>query len=227
MRSVERPPGHARAARPRRAPPRSAAPTRRCRESARTRGRARRVRMDVDQRSSRPRRRDRREARGLDVTEPRADDEQRVRLAEPRRERRVLSEPEVACVAPRLVVDVVLTAPCCRDGDGARLEPLPETFVLRRPSTAAHRRSRAAAPPPRAAGGAPRARARRGACAAAYGDASATSARSTSMSSGTASTTGPGRPDVAVRKARATSSGSRSASSTCATHFVSEPNTCT
>ena len=40
------------------------------------------------------------------------------------------------------------------------------------------------------------------ACAAAYGCASSASTSSESMSSGNASTTGPGRPDVAVVKAR-------------------------
>ncbi len=62
------------------------------------------------------------------------------------------------------------------------------------------------------------------ACAAAYGDASGTSAVSARTSSGSASTTGPGRPEVATRKARAVSSGMRSTWSTCATHFASGPN---
>ena len=155
----------------------------------------------------------------VDVAEPRADDEQRVRLAEPRRERRVLSEPEVACVAPRLVVDIVLTAPCCRDGDGARLEPLPETFSCaarpRLPTDDRERPLRHREQPAKLRGSCSPGLA----CAGAYGDASATSARS-SVSSGTASTTGPDAPTWR-RKARATSSGSRAASSTCATHFVS------
>ena len=40
------------------------------------------------------------------------------------------------------------------------------------------------------------------------------------MSSGSASTTGPGRPAVATRNARETSSGMRSALSICATHLA-------
>ena len=54
--------------------------------------------------------------------------------------------------------------------------------------------------------------------------------RTRSMSSGSASTTGPGRPCIAVWKARATYSGSRSASCTSATHLakpsVPGPNIC-
>ena len=57
------------------------------------------------------------------------------------------------------------------------------------------------------------------------GAASGTSTTSVSMSSGSARTTGPGRPDVATAKARATSSGTRAASSICATHFAIDPNT--
>ena len=55
--------------------------------------------------------------------------------------------------------------------------------------------------------------------ASTYG-ASATSACVVSMSSGNASTTGPGRPDMAVRYACATYSGMRSARSICAAHFA-------
>ena len=44
------------------------------------------------------------------------------------------------------------------------------------------------------------------------------------MSSGSASTTGPGRPLVAVEKARTISSGTRSALSICATHLAIGPN---
>ncbi len=44
------------------------------------------------------------------------------------------------------------------------------------------------------------------------------------MSSGRASTTGPGRPEVATWKARETISGIRSARSICATHFAIGPN---
>ncbi len=43
------------------------------------------------------------------------------------------------------------------------------------------------------------------------------------MSSGSASSTGPGRPAVAVWKAWLTYSGMRSARSICATHLVSGP----
>jgi hypothetical protein len=50
--------------------------------------------------------------------------------------------------------------------------------------------------------------------------ASAQSARADSMSSGTAKTTGPGRPDIAIRYACATYSGIRSARSICAAHFA-------
>ena len=41
------------------------------------------------------------------------------------------------------------------------------------------------------------------------------------MSSGSASTTGPGRPEVATWKARETNSGAREASSISSTHFAS------
>ena len=44
------------------------------------------------------------------------------------------------------------------------------------------------------------------------------------MSSGSASTTGPGLPAVATEKARASSSGIRSALSICTTHFAIELN---
>jgi hypothetical protein len=45
------------------------------------------------------------------------------------------------------------------------------------------------------------------------------------MSSGSAMTTGPGRPEVATWKARETSSGSRAGSSICTTHLAMVPNT--
>ena len=61
-------------------------------------------------------------------------------------------------------------------------------------------------------------------CTGRYGPGSATSTSSTSMSSGSASTTGPGLPAVATLKARASSSGIRSAVSICATHFAIELN---
>ena len=53
--------------------------------------------------------------------------------------------------------------------------------------------------------------------------ASETSVRSTSMSSGSATTTGPGRPLQATLKARATISGRRRASSTSVAHLASGP----
>ena len=49
--------------------------------------------------------------------------------------------------------------------------------------------------------------------------------RSISMSSGTAITTGPGRPLQAVWKARETSSGMRAGSSISVAHLAIEPNT--
>ena len=55
--------------------------------------------------------------------------------------------------------------------------------------------------------------------------ASATSAISVSMSSGSEITTGPGLPCIATRNARATSSGMRSALSISTTHLAIEPNT--
>jgi len=45
------------------------------------------------------------------------------------------------------------------------------------------------------------------------------------MSSGSAITTGPGRPEVATWKARDTSSGTRAGSSICTTHLAMVPNT--
>ena len=55
--------------------------------------------------------------------------------------------------------------------------------------------------------------------------ASGTATRSTSMSSGSAITTGPGRPLQAVWKACETSSGMRAGSSISVTHLAMEPNT--
>jgi len=55
--------------------------------------------------------------------------------------------------------------------------------------------------------------------------ASATAAVSVSMFSGRAMTTGPGRPCMATRKARATSSGMRAGSSISTVHLVIEPKT--
>jgi hypothetical protein len=55
--------------------------------------------------------------------------------------------------------------------------------------------------------------------------ASGTMARSISMSSGTAITTGPGRPLQAVWKAREISSGMRAGSSISVAHLAIEPNT--
>ena len=56
------------------------------------------------------------------------------------------------------------------------------------------------------------------------GSASATLAVSVSMSSGSAITTGPGRPLVATWKARETSSGMRAGSSISVAHLASGPN---
>ncbi|MNN65852.1 hypothetical protein D3C81_1813850 [compost metagenome] len=49
-------------------------------------------------------------------------------------------------------------------------------------------------------------------------------ANSVSMSSGSASTTGPGRPDIATEKARFMYSVTRAALSICATHLLNCPN---
>ena len=57
------------------------------------------------------------------------------------------------------------------------------------------------------------------------GATSATATRSTSMSSGSAITTGPGRPLVAMWKARETISGTRAGSSISVAHLVMVPNT--
>ena len=46
------------------------------------------------------------------------------------------------------------------------------------------------------------------------------------MSSGSETTTGPGRPCMATRKARAISSGKRAALSTSTTHFAIPPKNC-
>jgi glyoxylate carboligase len=62
------------------------------------------------------------------------------------------------------------------------------------------------------------------ACVAWYGAASPTSASSSWASSGSAITTGPGRPDAAVWNARAISSGIAAASSAVATSFAISPN---
>ncbi len=58
------------------------------------------------------------------------------------------------------------------------------------------------------------------------GKASATTAASVSMSSGSAMTTGPGRPEVATWKARLTISGMRAGSSISVAHLASPPKTC-
>ena len=55
--------------------------------------------------------------------------------------------------------------------------------------------------------------------------ASGTVASAVSMSSGSATTTGPGRPCIATRKARATSSGTRAGSSISTAHLASVPKT--
>ena len=55
--------------------------------------------------------------------------------------------------------------------------------------------------------------------------ASAASATPVSMSSGSATTTGPGRPCMATRNARATSSGTRAGSSISTAHLASVPKT--
>ncbi len=55
--------------------------------------------------------------------------------------------------------------------------------------------------------------------------ASDTPTRSTCMSSGSAMTTGPGRPFMAVKNARDTNSGIRAGSSISVTHFAMVPNT--
>ncbi len=82
-----------------------------------------RVRVDVDQRAADPGRRDRREARCLDVAEPRTHDEQDVGVSQPVGQRRVLPDAQVAGVAAGLVVDVVLAPPGGGDGNAALLEP--------------------------------------------------------------------------------------------------------
>jgi hypothetical protein len=56
-----------------------------------------------------------------------------------------------------------------------------------------------------------------------YGIAAGASALLVSMSSGKEMTTGPGRPDVAIAKARVTISGMRAASSISVAHFAMGP----
>ncbi len=79
--------------------------------------------MDVDQHAPDARRDDRREAAGLDVAEPGPDDEEDVGVAQAVAQRRIGAEAEMARVAGRLVVHVVLAAPRSRDGDAARGAP--------------------------------------------------------------------------------------------------------
>jgi hypothetical protein len=88
--------------------------------------------VDVDQRAAAPRRDDGRVAGGLDVAETRADDQQHVGVTETGAEHRVGADREMARIAPRLVVDVVLAAPGRRDGDAARVAPCGKVLARRR-----------------------------------------------------------------------------------------------
>ena len=94
------------------------------------------------------------------------------------------------------------------------VQPPPPTIASGRSDAVSNSRMRA-----RACGAGPDA-------ARTTGAASGASVASTSMSSGSASTTGPGRPPRAVSKARATSSGMRSARSISNTHLARRPNIC-
>ena len=150
-------------------------PRRRSRARARRRGRAPPDRGARGRASAPGRRHDRRVAAGLDVAEPRADDEQHVGVAHALAERRVGAEPEVARVGGRVVVDVVLARQAAATGS-----PLASHQRRGRPgglaSTARRRRRRAAARRRRAARARARGRRRRACLRGDAGDASATSA---------------------------------------------------
>ena len=185
------------------------------------------VGMHVDQALGRRAGAHERVAGGRDLAQAPADGQQQVGLADALGQRRVHRQRGVPGVGGRGVVDVVLAAE--RGGDGHRLglgEGGDVGAGLRRPAALPHDRQRRArlrqqrAEPRDVAVGAERRR-RSGRCGAASG----TSTSDASMSSGSATTTGPGRPDVATAKARAMSSGTRSARSICVTHLAIEPKT--
>ena len=185
------------------------------------RARAPRRRVDVHERLLRRRHVEERVARRRHLAEPRPDGEQQVGLANTRRELRVDADADVADVARRVVVERVLAAERRAGGQRVRLEERAQVARRgRRPAGATENRERPL-------GSFEQRRApidvpwRPGTAARPGTDGHRRRpTRAASMSSGSASTTGPGRPAHAVVNARATSSGIRSTRSICATHLA-------
>jgi hypothetical protein len=99
--------------------------------------------VDVDERLQRARNPDERVSLRSGLSEPGADDEQQIGLADPARELRVHTEPDVPDVARRPVVDVVLAAERRADRKAIRLhECLNVTGGIRAPAAAADHRER-------------------------------------------------------------------------------------
>ena len=164
--------------------------------------------VDVDQRLARLGHVDQRVAAARGLAEAGADQQQKVGVADPVAERRGDRDADVAGIAAVRVVEVVLAAERDADRQIEGLGERPDVGAgLGVPAAAAEDRER----PP--GGGEQHLQARHvlgrgmGLRPAGSGRHRAQSAGSVSMSSGSASTTGPGRPEVAVWKARATSSG--------------------
>jgi acetolactate synthase-1/2/3 large subunit len=106
---------------------------------------------------------------------------------------------------------VVLALPEDMLAARAELPPLPPAMTSGRSAASSSRRTS------RSAAGAGKA------CAGSMRGSTGAAVAVVSMSSGSASTTGPGRPCSAMWKARATYSGSRSADCTSPTHFAKPP----
>ena len=183
--------------------------------------------MDVDERLPRIRRLEERVPARRHLSQPAADREDEVGLAQPRGDRFVHRDTEHADVARRSVVDEVLAAERARDRELVRLAERQHVAArLGRPAALADDDER---PLGR---GEQLAQAREILCAAARARGastrapSATSASSASMSSGSASTTGPGLPESAIENASAMCSGIRSALSISHAAFAMPPKTC-
>lgn len=109
---------------------------------------------------------------------------------------------------PQATGSCQFSAKRCSAAAASASQPGPPAMTMGRSAATSRARSSRSAP----GAGQARTGSTRGSTGAAVGVVS--------MSSGSASTTGPGRPCIAVWKARATYSGRRSALSTCAAHLA-------
>ena len=184
------------------------------------------ARMDVHQLRLRLGNVEQRVALRRHFAEPAADQQHQVGGLDARQQLRIGPDAEIAGVAGMQRVEQMAAAE--RGGDRQReaLGKARERGAGRlRPAAAADEHDRTLAPPTAASAAALMSVRPGQVSTGSKAGASGTATRSVSMSSGSAITTGPGRPLQAVWKARETISGMRAGSSISVAHFAIVPNT--